>query len=82
MARHGDGTTRPWSNPGASLRSQAASAARGWVGLGKSHLALRGARRAAPVELIGFDADPARFVDATGQVTIDFADVTRRGWEP
>jgi hypothetical protein len=43
--------------------------------------ALREARRAAPVELIGFDADAARFVDATGHIQIGFADVTRMRWE-
>lgn len=42
--------------------------------------ALRRARRAAPVELIGFDADSARFVDETGGLRIDFADITRRQW--
>ena len=42
--------------------------------------ALAGARRSAPVELIGFDADAARFVDGTGGVQIGFADVSRRRW--
>jgi hypothetical protein len=40
--------------------------------------ALRGARRSAPVELIGFDADAARFVDATGGIAIGLDDVARR----
>lgn len=40
--------------------------------------ALRKTRRSAPVELIEFDDDAARFVDATGHVTITFSDVTRR----
>lgn len=40
--------------------------------------ALRGARRAAPTELIGFDADAASCIGATGQIAIDFADVERR----
>jgi hypothetical protein len=44
--------------------------------------ALAGVRRSAPAELIGFDADAARFVDTAGQITIGFADVTRRRWEP
>ena len=35
---------------------------------------LREARRTAPVELIGFGADAARFVDETGQIAISFAD--------
>jgi hypothetical protein len=39
--------------------------------------ALRGARRSAPVELIGFDGDAARFVDATGEIAIGFGDVER-----
>jgi hypothetical protein len=40
--------------------------------------ALRDVRRSAPVELIGFDAGSARFVDATGAISITFDDVTRR----
>jgi hypothetical protein len=44
--------------------------------------ALRDARRAAPVELIGFDAESTRFVDETGGVEISFGDVTRRQWIP
>ena len=44
--------------------------------------ALTGARRSAPTELIVFDPDAARFVDATGQIVIGFGDVTRRRWEP
>ena len=44
--------------------------------------ALTGVRRSAPAELIGFDVDAARFVDATGQIAIGFEDVTRRRWEP
>jgi hypothetical protein len=44
--------------------------------------ALGGVRRGAPVELIGFDADSARFVDATGQIAIGFGDVARQRWEP
>ena len=40
--------------------------------------AMRGVRRQAPVELIGFDADAARFVDATGNIAIQFGDVARR----
>jgi hypothetical protein len=40
--------------------------------------ALRGARRTAPIELIGFDAGAARFVDDTGGITIGFSDVSRR----
>lgn len=43
--------------------------------------ALAGVRRAAPVELIGFDAGAARFADETGQLTIGFDDLTRRRWE-
>jgi hypothetical protein len=43
--------------------------------------ALDGVRRTAPVELIGFDADSARFADATGQIAIGFGDVTRRRWD-
>ena len=39
--------------------------------------ALRDVRRNAPVELIGFDADAARFVDPNGTIAIDFADVER-----
>jgi len=42
--------------------------------------ALRGARRAAPVELIGFDADAARFVDPLGAIAIGFGDVDLRRW--
>ena len=42
--------------------------------------ALEDARRTAPVELIGFDSDAARFVDQTGGIQIDFADVSRRQW--
>jgi hypothetical protein len=42
--------------------------------------ALHGVRRAAPVELIDFDADSARFVDQTGDIQIGFGDVTRRQW--
>lgn len=38
-------------------------------------------RRSAPVELIGFDADAARFVDVTGHITINFANVQRREWK-
>ncbi len=45
-------------------------------------VALAGVRRSAPTELIGFDADAARFVDATGQIAIGFEDVTRRRWKP
>jgi len=45
-------------------------------------VALAGVRRSAPAELIGFDADAARFVDATGQISIGFDDVTCRRWEP
>jgi len=44
--------------------------------------ALAGTRRAAPVELIGFDADAARFVDAIGQIGIGFEDVICRRWDP
>ena len=44
--------------------------------------ALAGARRTAPAELIGFDADAARFVDATGQIVISFGDTTCRRWDP
>jgi hypothetical protein len=44
--------------------------------------ALADVRRRAPAELIGFDADAARFVDSTGQIAIGFGDVTRRRWEP
>ena len=44
--------------------------------------ALVGVPRRAQTELIGFDADAARFVDATGQITICFEDVTCRRWEP
>ena len=40
--------------------------------------ALRGVRRPAPVELLGFDADAARFVDATGNIDIRAQDVARR----
>jgi hypothetical protein len=43
--------------------------------------ALAGVRRSAPTELIGFDADAARFVDSTGQITIGFADVIIRRWD-
>ena len=43
--------------------------------------ALAGVRRSAPTELIGFDADAARFVGSTGQIAIDFDDLTRRRWE-
>jgi hypothetical protein len=43
--------------------------------------ALRGARRAAPVELIGFDPDAARFVDSLGAIEIGFGDVERRRWD-
>jgi hypothetical protein len=38
------------------------------------------ARRTAPVELIGFDASAARFVDQTGGIELDFADMTRQQW--
>ena len=41
-------------------------------------LALRGVRRPAPVELLGFDAGSARFVSDTGEIAIGFADVARR----
>ena len=40
--------------------------------------ALRGVRRSAPVELLVFDADAARFVDDTGHITIGFGDVDWR----
>ncbi|HEX5689682.1 MAG TPA: hypothetical protein VFX76_06760, partial [Roseiflexaceae bacterium] len=40
--------------------------------------AMRGVRRSAPIELIGFDADATRFVDPNGEVRIDFADVDLR----
>jgi len=43
--------------------------------------ALHGIRRAAPVELIGFDAGAARFVDDTGEVRIGVDDVERRQWQ-
>jgi hypothetical protein len=43
--------------------------------------ALAGVRRGAPIELIGFDADSMRFVDATGQIAIGFGDVARQRWE-
>jgi hypothetical protein len=43
--------------------------------------ALAGVQRSASLELIGFDADAARFVDATGQITISFEDVSCRRWE-
>jgi len=43
--------------------------------------ALAGVRRSAPTELIGFDANAARCVDPTGQITIGFEDVTCRRWE-
>jgi hypothetical protein len=43
--------------------------------------ALHDTRRTAPVELIGFDADAARFIDANGHITIDPADVTLRRWQ-
>ncbi len=42
--------------------------------------ALRGTRRAAPVELICFGANATRFVDNTGTIHITFADVERRAW--
>jgi hypothetical protein len=42
--------------------------------------ALRDARRTAPVELIGFDGEAARFVDQIGGSEIGFADVIRRQW--
>jgi hypothetical protein len=42
--------------------------------------AIRGVHRAAPVELIGFDGEAARFVDQTGGIEIGFADVMRRQW--
>jgi hypothetical protein len=42
--------------------------------------ALRDVRRAAPVELISFDADSVRFVDQTGGVKIGAGDVARRQW--
>lgn len=42
--------------------------------------AVNGARRTAPVELIGFDADADRFVGETGEIQISFADVARRQW--
>ena len=44
--------------------------------------ALDGACRTAPVDLIGFDAESARFASATGQIVIGFEDVMRRRWEP
>lgn len=40
--------------------------------------ALRGARRSAPIDLIGFDADAARFVAPDGTIAIGFNDVERR----
>jgi hypothetical protein len=43
---------------------------------------LDGVRRSAPVELIGFGADAARFVDPTGGVAIRFEDVEQRRWNP
>lgn len=43
--------------------------------------ALRGMSRAAPIELIGFDADAGRFVDETGHIQVGFEDVTRLRWE-
>jgi hypothetical protein len=42
--------------------------------------ALAGTRRTAAIELIGFDAGAARFVDTTGQIAIGFEDVRRRRW--
>ena len=42
--------------------------------------ALAGVRRTAPTELIGFDADAARFVEANGQIVIGFEDVICRRW--
>jgi hypothetical protein len=43
-------------------------------------VAINNARRTAPVELIGFDAQADRFVGDTGEIQISFADVTRRQW--
>ena len=43
--------------------------------------ALRDTRRAAPVELIGFDEGAARFIDESGAIQIGFSDVVRRKWE-
>jgi hypothetical protein len=43
--------------------------------------ALAGVSRSAPTELIGFDANATRLVDANGQIEIGFEDVTRRRWE-
>jgi hypothetical protein len=42
--------------------------------------AVAGVPRRAPIELLGFDADAARFVDAAGQIAIGFEDVIRRCW--
>ena len=43
--------------------------------------ALAGVLRQAPVELIGFDANAARFVDTNGQIRISFQDVILRRWD-
>jgi hypothetical protein len=43
-------------------------------------MALRNARRSAPIELIGFDADAMRFVGPNGAIAIDPGDVERRFW--
>lgn len=42
--------------------------------------AVRAARRHAPVELIGFAADAARYIDAHGRIAIEPGDVERRRW--
>ncbi len=42
--------------------------------------ALKGTRRSAPVELIGFGSDAEEFINSTGDISLSFADVERRSW--
>lgn len=42
--------------------------------------ALRGVKRSAPVELIGFSATAGAAIGPTGDISIAFADVERRVW--
>jgi hypothetical protein len=43
--------------------------------------ALRGVQRRASIELIGFDAEAARFIAPNGAIAIEPGDVERRRWE-
>jgi hypothetical protein len=43
--------------------------------------ALPSDRRTAPVELIGFPADAARYIDEDGSITLSHSDVEQRRWD-